>query len=101
MLRILSPKKLIPLSFIKSSHFITDSAVFNLNNENEHRIKKQETGNINEDFLKNMVCPLTKKPLIYDNQRQLLINNELLIGYKIENGIPNMIPTEAIKLEKS
>lgn len=56
---------------------------------------------LNPDFLKNIVCPLTKKPLRYDKERQLLINDELSIGYKIEKGIPNMIPTEAVKLSKS
>lgn len=56
---------------------------------------------VNEDFLKYIVCPLTKKPLRHDTQRQLLINDELSIGYTISNGIPNMNPIEAIKLDKS
>lgn len=44
-----------------------------------------------------IVCPLTKKKLRYDSERQLLINDELGIGFKIVNGIPNLVPTEAVK----
>lgn len=56
---------------------------------------------IKQDFLKHIVCPLTKKPLRYDKNRKLLINDELSIGYKVTDGIPNMIPTDAVKLEHS
>lgn len=101
MLRIISPRKLVYLSLMRSLPFTVDTAVFNLDEKPEQRNKEQESKTINKDFLKNIVCPLTKKPLRYDSQRRLLINDELAIGYKVENGIPNLIPTEAIKLDKS
>ncbi|CDS39371.1 protein preY mitochondrial [Echinococcus multilocularis] len=46
--------------------------------------------------LEVLVCPLSKKPLILDNARQLLINEELGIAYRIIDGIPNLIPEEAL-----
>lgn len=49
-------------------------------------------------ILNLIVCPITKKKLRYDIERQLLINDELGIGYKITNDIPNLVPTDAIKI---
>lgn len=100
MLRLISLRKLVSLSLMRSLPFTVDTTVLNLDEKHELRNKEQESRTINKDFLKIIVCPLTKKPLRYDSQRQLLINDELAIGYKVENGIPNLIPTEAIKLDK-
>ncbi|XP_068595692.1 protein preY, mitochondrial [Brachionichthys hirsutus] len=49
------------------------------------------------DFL---VCPLSKKPLRYDSETNVLVNEELGIAYPIVDGIPNMIPQEARLLQK-
>nr|CDS27145.1 protein preY mitochondrial [Hymenolepis microstoma] len=46
--------------------------------------------------LEVLVCPLSKGPLTYDSEKQLLINKELKIAYKINDGIPNLIPEDAL-----
>ncbi|VDK35034.1 unnamed protein product [Taenia asiatica] len=46
--------------------------------------------------LEFLVCPLNKKPLKLDSERQLLINEELGIAYRIIDGIPNLVPEEAL-----
>ncbi|KFM75496.1 Protein preY, mitochondrial, partial [Stegodyphus mimosarum] len=72
----------------------------------EHSTDKPKTSKLlneeklNDSILKLIVCPLTKKSLRYDAERNLLINDELSIGYKIVNGIPNLVPTEAVKLNQ-
>lgn len=100
MFKLISSRKLVSLSLMRSLPFTVHTTVVNLDEKNDQRLEKQESRTINKDFLKIIVCPLTKKPLRYDSQSQLLINDELSIGYKVENGIPNLIPTDAIKLDK-
>lgn len=92
MLRIFLQKKSIDFNQQFWRIFSKDSGTFQEQTSN--------CENISEDVLNNLVCPLTKKVLRYDTQRQMLINDELSIGYKIVNGIPNMIPSEAVQLEK-
>ncbi|GFQ73362.1 uncharacterized protein TNCT_604861 [Trichonephila clavata] len=60
---------------------------------NDSQVKK-----LDDHLLSLIVCPITKKKLRYDTKRQLLINDELGIGFKIINDIPNLVPTDAIKI---
>ncbi|XP_026528433.1 protein preY, mitochondrial [Notechis scutatus] len=46
-------------------------------------------------LLEILVCPLSKKPLRYNESTNELINEELGIAYPIIDGIPNMIPQAA------
>ncbi|XP_074886455.1 protein preY, mitochondrial isoform X1 [Buteo buteo] len=46
-------------------------------------------------LLRFLVCPLSKRPLRYDEATNELINEELGIAYPIIDGIPNMIPEAA------
>ncbi|KAI5617270.1 protein preY, mitochondrial, partial [Silurus asotus] len=46
-------------------------------------------------LLEFLVCPLSKKPLRYEETTNELINEELGIAYPIIDGIPNMIPQDA------
>uniref|UniRef100_A0A8C8S1I3 Protein preY, mitochondrial n=1 Tax=Pelusios castaneus TaxID=367368 RepID=A0A8C8S1I3_9SAUR len=46
-------------------------------------------------LLEFLVCPLSKKPLRYEESTKELINEELGIAYPIIDGIPNMIPEAA------
>ncbi|XP_060784416.1 protein preY, mitochondrial-like [Neoarius graeffei] len=46
-------------------------------------------------LLEFLVCPLSKKPLRYEETTNELINEELGIAYPILDGIPNMIPQDA------
>uniref|UniRef100_A0A8B9I4L4 Protein preY, mitochondrial n=1 Tax=Anser brachyrhynchus TaxID=132585 RepID=A0A8B9I4L4_9AVES len=46
-------------------------------------------------LLRFLVCPLSKRPLRYDESTNELINEELGIAYPVIDGIPNMIPEAA------
>ncbi|XP_075564796.1 protein preY, mitochondrial [Pelecanus crispus] len=46
-------------------------------------------------LLRFLVCPLSKRPLRYDEATNELINEELGIAYPVIDGIPNMIPEAA------
>ena len=54
---------------------------------------------IDPKLLELLVCPITKKPLIYDQERQELISKEAVLAYPIEDGIPIMLPEDARQLE--
>ncbi|KAF5897964.1 protein preY, mitochondrial [Clarias magur] len=51
-------------------------------------------------LLEFLVCPLSKKPLRYEETTNELINEELGIAYPILDGIPNMIPQDARLIKK-
>ena len=42
-----------------------------------------------------LVCPVTKGPLIYDQEKQELISRAARLAYPIRDGIPVMLETEA------
>ncbi|MGF1476421.1 MAG: Trm112 family protein [Geminicoccaceae bacterium] len=46
-----------------------------------------------------LVCPLTKKPLAYDRERQELISEAAGLAYPIRDGIPVMLVEEARELK--
>ncbi|KAM6346601.1 protein preY, mitochondrial [Podargus strigoides] len=46
-------------------------------------------------LLRFLVCPLSKRPLRYEEATNELINEELGIAYPVIDGIPNMIPEAA------
>lgn len=50
-------------------------------------------------LLEVLVCPLTKKPLRYDRERQELVSDAAKLAYPIRDGVPVMLPDEARKLE--
>uniref|UniRef100_A0A4W4EWA5 Protein preY, mitochondrial n=1 Tax=Electrophorus electricus TaxID=8005 RepID=A0A4W4EWA5_ELEEL len=52
-------------------------------------------------LLEFLVCPLSKKPLRYEEATNELINEELGIAYPIKDGIPNMIPQDARLIKKA
>ncbi|KAM6428961.1 protein preY, mitochondrial [Rhynochetos jubatus] len=51
-------------------------------------------------LLRFLVCPLSKRPLRYEEATNELINEELGIAYPIIDGIPNMIPEAARTTQK-
>ncbi|XP_057274000.1 protein preY, mitochondrial [Pezoporus wallicus] len=51
-------------------------------------------------LLSFLVCPLSKRPLRYEEATNELINEELGIAYPIIDGIPNMIPEAARMIQK-
>ncbi|KAH6927461.1 hypothetical protein HPB50_004292 [Hyalomma asiaticum] len=57
-------------------------------------------GTFDEENLKFIVCPVTKKPLRYDSGRNVLISDELGKAFPIRNGIPNLLPDSAKPLDE-
>jgi len=47
-----------------------------------------------------LVCPVTKGPLIYDQEKQELISKAARLAYPIRDGIPVMLVDEAIPLDE-
>jgi uncharacterized protein len=46
-----------------------------------------------------LACPVTKAPVFYSEARQLLVCPTSKLAYPIKDGIPAMLPEDAIKLE--
>lgn len=42
-----------------------------------------------------LVCPVTKGPLIYDEEKQELISRSARLAYPVRDGIPVMLEEEA------
>ena len=54
---------------------------------------------LDQELLKVLVCPLSKKPLRYDVSANILVNDKLRVVYSITEGVPNLVP-ESAKLRK-
>lgn len=54
---------------------------------------------IDRKLLEILVCPLTKGPLIYDEEHQELISRTAGLAYPIRNGVPLMTRDSARQLE--
>jgi uncharacterized protein len=50
---------------------------------------------IDPKLLEILVCPLTKRPLRYDPERQELVSEQAGLAYPIRDGIPIMLVDEA------
>lgn len=56
---------------------------------------KHDKGSVvDQKLLDILVCPLSKKPLRYDSTTSELISDEIGVAFQIQNGIPNLIPTD-------
>jgi uncharacterized protein YbaR (Trm112 family) len=60
-----------------------------------------EATRIDPKLLELLVCPLTKGPLDYDAAAQELISRQAKLAYPIRDGIPIMLPEEALVLTES
>ena len=56
---------------------------------------------VDKKLLEILVCPLTKGPLHYDEQKQELVSDKAKLAYPIRDGIPIMLVEEARKLEEA
>lgn len=54
---------------------------------------------IDPKLLEILVCPLTKRPLRYDQESQELISDQAGLAYPIRDGIPIMLVDEARSLD--
>ena len=59
----------------------------------------QQSDVVDPKLLEILVCPLTKTPLEYDQQKQELISRAAKLAYPIRDGIPIMLPEEARQIE--
>lgn len=53
---------------------------------------------MDKKLLEILVCPVSKAPLIYDQDRQELVCKVSRLAYPIRNGIPVMLESEARRL---
>ena len=60
----------------------------------------EQGATVDPKLLEILVCPLTKKPLRYDAERQELISDKARLAFPIRDGIPIMLPDEARPLEE-
>ena len=51
-----------------------------------------------KEFLKIIVCPVSKGELKYDKKNNELISKKAKLAYKIKDGIPILLPEEARKI---
>jgi uncharacterized protein len=49
-------------------------------------------------LLEILICPVSKTALVYDRDRQELISRAAGLAYPIRNGVPIMLPGEALPL---
>ncbi len=52
----------------------------------------------NKELEKILVCPISKKPMIYDEKGQRLISFSARVAYPVRSGIPVLLVDEAEKL---
>ena len=50
-------------------------------------------------LLEILACPTDKGPLLYFPDEDLLYNPRLRLGYRIDDGIPVMLPEEATEVD--
>ena len=53
---------------------------------------------LDKTLLDILVCPISKKPLEYDERTNELVSAEAGLAYPVKDGIPVMLPEEARKL---
>ncbi len=63
------------------------------------REKSANTRGVDPKLLEILVCPMSKKPLRYDPERQELISDAAGLAYPIRDGIPIMLVDEARRLD--
>ncbi len=51
-------------------------------------------------LLEVLVCPVTRRPLRYDETRQELVSDQARLAYPIRDGIPIMLVEEARELDE-
>ena len=54
---------------------------------------------IDPKLLEILVCPISRTPLVYDEQLQELVSEAAGLAFPIRNGIPVMLVEEARRLQ--
>ena len=50
---------------------------------------------IDRELLAVLVCPITRTPLVYDEERDELISEAAGLAFPVRNGVPVMLVEEA------
>jgi uncharacterized protein YbaR (Trm112 family) len=58
-------------------------------------LKLQEAAMLDKKLLSILVCPVTKAPLVYDQDKDELICKASGLAYPVRDGIPVMLENEA------
>ncbi|NOL51582.1 Trm112 family protein [Pelistega suis] len=56
---------------------------------------------MNPEHFKKLLCPVAKKPMRYDAEKQELISDEAQLAYPIKDGIPILLKEQARSLKSS
>ncbi len=56
---------------------------------------------MNPEYFKKLLCPVAKKPMRYDAEKQELISDEAQLAYPIKDGIPILLKEQARSLKLS
>ncbi|ROL51650.1 Protein preY, mitochondrial [Anabarilius grahami] len=103
-LRTLTTGVLIVQRSVTAQPLLRPVSAFNIRGQQRSRsdgVKGSESQAFDVSLLEFLVCPLSKRPLRYDERSNELINEELGIAYPIIDGIPNMIPQDARMIHKT
>ncbi|WP_018148739.1 Trm112 family protein [Henriciella marina] len=52
-------------------------------------------------LLEQLICPVSRAPLVYDRERQELVSKRAQLAYPIRDGLPIMLESEARVLDES
>jgi uncharacterized protein len=52
-------------------------------------------------LIEMLACPVSKAPVFFSEPRQLIVCPTSKLAYPIKDGIPAMLPEDAIKLEEN
>lgn len=60
---------------------------------------REENTPVDVKLLELLACPLTKGPLVWDEEHQELVSRQARLAYPVRDGIPIMLPSEARTLD--
>ena len=63
---------------------------------NDEKVNMTEISAPSRHLLAHLVCPVTKGPLHYDKQAQLLISPQIKKAFPIRSGVPILLVEEAV-----
>ncbi|XP_062501182.1 UPF0434 protein Mmar10_2939-like [Corticium candelabrum] len=64
------------------------------------RLCSERSIKFNEELLQILACPLSKKPLRYDEKTNELVSDEIGVAYPIRDGIPCLLPQEGRRIKR-
>ena len=61
--------------------------------------RAEDGSGVDARLLELLACPLTKGPLVWDEDRGELISKAARLAYPVRDGIPVMLPSEARSID--